>query len=115
MFNTNNTKFLEKQFVSVPEQPFSCDVHRSISDMGYALTILIELAEAYDCQGYSLLYIANKHNFPLEELFFIVDRLEAVGLIESSLDKPDWVWLKDEPGDRWILEIVPILRKVFLR
>lgn len=115
MFKTNNTKFLEKQFISVPEQPFPCDVRRGISDMRYGLTILIELAEAYDCQGYSLLYIANKHSFPLEELSVIANRLEAVGLIESSLDKPDWVWLKDEPGDRWILEIIPILKKVFLR
>lgn len=113
MFKTNNTRLLEKQFVSGPGQPFSHDVHPSISDMRYGLTILIELAEAYDCQGYPLLYIANKHNFPLEELFSIVCRLEAVGLIESSSDKPGWVRLKDEPGERWVLEIVPVLKKTF--
>ena len=88
--------------------------HEVASDIHYGLMTLIELAEVYGSEGCPISYIAHKHDFCIERLYSIVERLEVLGLVKRRLNNPEWLLLREAPGDRWILEIVSVLRKAFL-
>lgn len=79
----------------------------------YGLIILIELADKYYSGGIDLMYIIKRNNFNLYVLMHVVHEMKNAGFIDCREDNSNWLFLKEEPCGRWILEIVPKLILLF--
>lgn len=79
----------------------------------YGLKILIELADRYHSGGIDLMSIIKSDNFNLYILMHVMSEMKNAGMIDCKVDNPNWLFLKEEPGERWVLEIVPKLRSLF--
>lgn len=92
--------------------PTSC-ITNSGKEIFYGLIILIELAEKYYSDGCNLTFISKKHNFPLHDLIPIVSELEKAGLIGCRECDSNWWFLKGDPDNTWIIEVVSTLKYIF--
>ena len=81
------------------------------SNIFYGMIILIELADVFYKNGCSLTVLSEKYGFTPSMLHPVVDRLENVGVIARHNHDEDWIYLKEEPKDYWILDVVPLLRE----
>lgn len=87
---------------------------KSGKEIHYGLMVLIELAENHYSGGCSLAFISKKHSFPLSALIPIIYKLKETGLIDYRVHDPNWMFLKKEPQGNWILEVVSILKDLYL-
>lgn len=88
-------------------------VHAPDANIRNGLIMLIELAAADFHQGFSLEYIAEKNRIPQEDLVPVASKLEQIGLIVCNAILPDRFCLKEEPGCKWIIEMVSVLKQHF--
>ena len=84
---------------------------RRITNLAYGLTILLDLADSFYKQPGYLHHISEKHGLPLAVLEPIARQMECAGLLERHPEDENGLMLKGAPEGRWILDVIPHLKK----
>lgn len=84
---------------------------RKGSRLFYGMTILIALADAFYKRGCHLENISKKSGLHVSDLEPIVTCLEKAGLLKRHPEDWNWLFLQKEPVGKWILEIIPDLKR----